>query len=143
MAGFLGVVKHVGDALFVRSPKDKSDIVCIGFAPWGVVEGRENLIGTNVSDERSPFAVRHGLITFQKVVSYHAMTTATGNHVTLNSNHYYFLLVDNGTSGKYGGETLLRKRFERFLSRQTILHTRERRPAERDRSEERRVGKEC
>ena len=44
----LGVVKHVGDALFVQSPKAKSDIVCIGFAPWGVVEGRENLIGINV-----------------------------------------------------------------------------------------------
>lgn len=44
-----GVVKHVGDALFVKSPKDKSDIVCIGFAPWGVIEGRENLIGLNVS----------------------------------------------------------------------------------------------
>ena len=47
------------------------------------------------------------------------MATATRNHVTLNSNHYYFLLVDNGTSGKYGGEILLRKRFERFLCRQS------------------------
>jgi len=45
---FLGVVKHVGDALFSKSPKAKSDIVCIGFSPWGVVEGRENLIGVNV-----------------------------------------------------------------------------------------------
>jgi transient receptor potential cation channel subfamily M protein 3 len=45
---FAGVVKHVGDALFARSPKAKSDIVCIGFSPWGVVEGRENLIGVNV-----------------------------------------------------------------------------------------------
>jgi len=44
----LGVVKHVGDALFAKSPKAKSDIVCIGFSPWGVVEGRENLIGINV-----------------------------------------------------------------------------------------------
>lgn len=43
-----GVVKHVGDALFSKSPKAKSDIVCIGFSPWGVVEGRENLIGVNV-----------------------------------------------------------------------------------------------
>ena len=51
------------------------------------------------------------------------MATATKNHVTLNSNHYYFLLVDNGTSGKYGGEILLRKRFERYLSRQTTVHT--------------------
>ena len=51
------------------------------------------------------------------------MVTATKNHVTLNSNHYYFILVDNGTSGKYGGEILLRKRFERFLCRQTTVHT--------------------
>lgn len=46
---FLGVVKHVGDALCAKSPKAKSDIVCIGFSPWGVIEGRENLIGVNVS----------------------------------------------------------------------------------------------
>ncbi|CAF1499010.1 unnamed protein product [Rotaria sp. Silwood1] len=96
-----GVVKHVGDALFVKSPKAKSDIVCIGFSPWGVVEGRENLIGVN------------------KVVSYHSKALATKNNATLNSNHYYFLLVDNGTNGKYGGEILLRKRFERFLLKQT------------------------
>ncbi|CAF1325694.1 unnamed protein product, partial [Rotaria sordida] len=96
-----GVVKHVGDALFVKSPKAKSDIVCIGISPWGVVEGRENLIGVN------------------KLVSYHSKALATKNNATLNSNHYYFLLVDNGTSGKYGGEILLRKRFERFLLKQT------------------------
>lgn len=51
------------------------------------------------------------------------MAIATKNNATLNSNHYYFLLVDNGTSGKYGGEILLRKRFERFLLKQTITHT--------------------
>jgi hypothetical protein len=47
----IGVVKHVGDALFAKSPKAKSDIVCIGFSPWGVVEGRENLIGVNVREK--------------------------------------------------------------------------------------------
>ncbi|CAF4628555.1 unnamed protein product [Rotaria socialis] len=102
-----GVVKHVGDALFARSPKAKSDIVCIGFSPWGVVEGRENLIGIN------------------KLVSYHSKALATKNNATLNSNHYYFLLVDNGTSGRYGGEILLRKRFERFLLKQTNAQTAE------------------
>jgi hypothetical protein len=51
------------------------------------------------------------------------MATATKNHVTLNSNHYYFLLIDNGTTGKYGGEILLRKRLERFLTRQTNIQT--------------------
>ncbi|CAF1143570.1 unnamed protein product [Adineta ricciae] len=102
-----GVVKHVGDALFSKSPKAKSDIVCIGFSPWGVIEGRENLIGVN------------------KLVSYHSKAIATKNNATLNSNHYYFLLVDNGTTGKYGGEILLRKRFERFLLKQTNVHTSE------------------
>ncbi|CAF0737337.1 unnamed protein product [Didymodactylos carnosus] len=99
-----GVVKHVGDALFVKSPKVKSDIVVIGFAPWGVVEGRETFIGAN------------------KLVSYHSMTTPTKNCATLNSNHYYFLLVDNGTTGKFGGEVVLRKKFERFLSRQRSMN---------------------
>ena len=51
------------------------------------------------------------------------MAIATKNNTTLNNNHYYFLLVDNGTSGKYGGEILLRKRFERFLLKQTTTHT--------------------
>lgn len=46
-----GVVKHVGDALFAKSPKAKSDIVCIGFSPWGVIEGRENLVGINVREK--------------------------------------------------------------------------------------------
>ncbi|CAF3698093.1 unnamed protein product [Adineta steineri] len=61
----------------------------------------------------------------QKVVSYHSKAIATKNNATLNSNHYYFLLVDNGTNGKYGGEILLRKRFERFLLRQSSVHTSE------------------
>lgn len=63
------------------------------------------------------------MLYFQKVVSYHSKAIATRNNTTLNSNHYYFLLVDNGTSGKYGGEILFRKRFERFLLRQTNVHT--------------------
>ncbi|CAF5139701.1 unnamed protein product, partial [Rotaria magnacalcarata] len=32
---------------------------------------------------------------------------------------------DNGTSGRYGGEILLRKRFERFLLKQTNAQTAE------------------
>ena len=63
----LGVVKHVGDALCAKSPKAKSDIVCIGFSPWGVIEGRENLIGVNVSErerERKDLGQWCSMITF-------------------------------------------------------------------------------
>lgn len=119
----LGVVKHVGDALFAKSPKAKSDIVCIGFSPWGVVEGRENLIGINVKCTKKNKLKENLCFFLKKTVSYHSMAIATKNNATLNSNHYYFLLVDNGTSGKYGGEVLLRKRFERFLLKQTTTHT--------------------
>ncbi|CAF3851913.1 unnamed protein product [Rotaria sp. Silwood2] len=97
-----GVVKHVGDALFVRS-RIRSNIVVVGIAPWGVIQGREQLKGQN------------------QTVSYHSAAVVTeDNCATLNSSHSCFLLVDNGTVGKYGGEVILRKRFEKYLSQQKI-----------------------
>ncbi|CAF1405683.1 unnamed protein product, partial [Rotaria sp. Silwood1] len=97
-----GVVKHVGDALFMRS-RIRSNIVVIGIAPWGVIQGREQLKGQN------------------QTVSYHSAAVVTeDNCATLNSSHSCFLLVDNGTVGKYGGEVILRKRFEKYLSQQKI-----------------------
>ena len=39
------------------------------------------------------------------------------NSFNLNNCHSYFLLVDDGTVGKYGCEISFRRRFERFLSR--------------------------
>ncbi|CAF0940636.1 unnamed protein product [Adineta steineri] len=97
-----GAVKHVGDALYMRS-KIRSNIVVIGIAPWGIIQGREQLKGEN------------------QTVSYHSAAVVTeDNCATLNSSHSCFLLVDNGTIGKYGGEVILRKRFEKYLSQQKI-----------------------
>ncbi|CAF4256297.1 unnamed protein product [Rotaria socialis] len=97
-----GVVKHVGDALFMRS-RIRSNIVVVGIAPWGVIQGREQLKGQN------------------QTVPYHSAAVVTeDNCATLNSSHSCFLLVDNGTVGKYGGEVILRKRFEKYLSQQKI-----------------------
>ncbi|CAF4212741.1 unnamed protein product [Rotaria sp. Silwood2] len=97
-----GVVKHVGDALFMRS-RIRSNIVVVGIAPWGVIQGREQLKGQN------------------QTVSYHSAAVVTeDNCATLNSSHCCFLLVDNGTVRKYGGEVILRKRFEKYLSQQKI-----------------------
>lgn len=40
--------------------------------------------------------------------------------VALNKHHTYFLLVDNGTVGKYGPELILRRKLENYISKQRI-----------------------
>jgi transient receptor potential cation channel subfamily M protein 3 len=117
-----GAVKHVGDALFMRS-KIRSNIVVIGIAPWGVIQGREQLKGENVNILISFLfhILKFEFDFFKQTVSYHSAAVVTeDNCATLNSSHSCFLLVDNGTVGKYGGEVILRKRFEKYLSQQKI-----------------------
>ncbi len=60
-----GVVKHVGDALFMRS-KIRSNIVVVGIAPWGVIQGREQLKGQNVNIISS---LSFNIIKFQLILS--------------------------------------------------------------------------
>eukprot|EP00105_Crassostrea_gigas_P017430 XP_011435204.1 PREDICTED: transient receptor potential cation channel subfamily M member 3 isoform X5 [Crassostrea gigas] len=100
-----GVTRHVGDAISDRATKLKNKVVAIGIAPWGIVENKEELIGKDV------------------VVPYHCVSSPKSNYAVLNSNHSYFLLVDNGTVGKYGGEIIFRKRLERFIAQQKISIT--------------------
>lgn len=38
----------------------------------------------------------------------------------LNNRHAYFLLVDNGTQGKYGAEIILRRKLEKFIANQKL-----------------------
>lgn len=38
----------------------------------------------------------------------------------LNNRHAYFLLVDNGTIGKYGAEIVLRRKLEKHISKQRL-----------------------
>jgi hypothetical protein len=38
----------------------------------------------------------------------------------LNNQHAYFLLADNGTSGKYGAEHILRRKLEKYISNQKL-----------------------
>lgn len=38
----------------------------------------------------------------------------------LNNRHAYFLLVDNGTGGRYGAEIILRRKLEKYISIQKL-----------------------
>ena len=99
-----GVNKHVGDALVSeKSPRIKGGrVVSIGIAPWGVVEKRRELIGKG------------------KDVPFHTITQPRSRFAALNKHHAYFLLVDNGTIGKYGAEIALRRKLEKFISTQSL-----------------------
>ena len=87
-----GVTRHVGDALISeRSPRLRGGrVVSIGIAPWGVVENRQLLVGR------------------KKDVTYLSIDQPRSKFAVLNNRHAYFLLVDNGTVGRYGAEIALR-----------------------------------
>ncbi|CAI5439041.1 unnamed protein product [Caenorhabditis angaria] len=92
-----GVVRHVAAALEGAGSAQRNKIVCIGISPWGLLKKRDDFLGTD------------------KTVSYYPFTSK-GRFTVLNNRHSYFLLVDNGTVGRYGAEVILRKRLEMYIS---------------------------
>ncbi|KAA0192163.1 hypothetical protein HAZT_HAZT006814, partial [Hyalella azteca] len=97
-------------------------VVSVGIAPWGIVERRHDLVGRNrelpylpITTPRSRFAALNS-----SLLSTVITPTSCCRFAALNSHHSYFLLVDNGTAGKYGAELLLRRRLENYVSKQRI-----------------------
>ncbi|XP_063043940.1 transient receptor potential cation channel subfamily M member 1-like isoform X2 [Engraulis encrasicolus] len=97
-----GVMRHVGDALKEHSSKSRGKVCAIGIAPWGILENKEDLIGQDVTKP------------------YQSMANPMSKLSALNGNHSHFLLVDNGTHGKYGAEVKLRRQLEKHISMQKI-----------------------
>ncbi|XP_066475364.1 transient receptor potential cation channel subfamily M member 2 isoform X1 [Tiliqua scincoides] len=101
-----GVMKQVGEAVrdfSLSSNYKEGKIITIGIATWGTVHNRNSLIcpmgcfpAKYVMDEESQ-----------------------GKLSCLDNNHSHFILVDDGTHGKYGVEIPLRTRLEKFISEQT------------------------
>ncbi|GAB6029581.1 hypothetical protein CHUAL_005324 [Chamberlinius hualienensis] len=106
-----GVIKHVGEAFNnERSQTLRGRVVTIGIAPWGIIENRKDLIGENVT------------------VPYQNICSLKSKFAMLNNRHAYFLLVDDGTVGKFGCEIGFRKRLEKHISKQTISSSQPSRP---------------
>ncbi|XP_049817373.1 transient receptor potential cation channel trpm isoform X2 [Aethina tumida] len=97
-----GVTKHVGDALLLERSQRTGRVNTLGIAPWGIVENNQDLIGHNTE------------------VPYHSISSPRSKTAALNNRHAYFLLVDNGTVGKYGAEIILRRRLEKYISKQRL-----------------------
>ncbi|XP_078341177.1 transient receptor potential cation channel subfamily M member 3-like [Crassostrea virginica] len=97
-----GVTRHVGAGIGEgRSKQFKKKLVTIGVVPWGVLKNKEQLIGKNITCSH-----HHGKSSYVQS--------------TLDSNHSYFLLADNGTEAEYGAEVIFRRRIERHLNQQKI-----------------------
>ncbi|XP_072421535.1 transient receptor potential cation channel subfamily M member 7 isoform X3 [Chiloscyllium punctatum] len=97
-----GVVKHVGDALKEHISRSSRKICTIGISPWGVIENRNDLIGRDV------------------IAPYQTLLNPLSKLNVLNSLHSHFILVDDGTVGKYGAEVRLRRELEKHISLQKI-----------------------
>ncbi|XP_028925185.1 transient receptor potential cation channel subfamily M member 2 isoform X2 [Ornithorhynchus anatinus] len=101
-----GVMKQVGEAVrdfSLSSSYKEGEVITIGIATWGTVHNRESLIypmggfpAEYVLDEESQ-----------------------GHLSCLDNNHSHFILVDDGTHGRYGVEIPLRTKLEKFISEQT------------------------
>ena len=89
-------MKYVGDALH------GSNRPCIGIATWGYISGRESLEPTEEISSGGvfPYYVDSWLCT-------------TGAY--LDYNHTHFILVDDGTTAKPGGEIEFRAKLEEYI----------------------------
>ncbi|XP_073399858.1 transient receptor potential cation channel subfamily M member 6 [Dendrobates tinctorius] len=100
-----GVSKHVGDALKAHASQHLRKICAIGIPTWGVIENQKDLIGKDA------------------VCLYQTLVNPLSKLTTLNSMHSHFIMVDDGTAGKYESDMKLRRNLEEYISLQKI-HTR-------------------
>ncbi|KAM9311885.1 transient receptor potential cation channel subfamily M member 7-like [Gastrophryne carolinensis] len=97
-----GAAEHIGDALKEHASGLSRKVCTVGIAPWGVVDGRQDLIGQNI------------------VAPYQGLFNPLSKLHVLNSLHSHFLLVDDGTVGRHGTEINIRKELENRICLQQI-----------------------
>ncbi|XP_042350815.1 transient receptor potential cation channel subfamily M member 2 [Plectropomus leopardus] len=101
-----GVMKHVGQAVrdYALSNSMHGQIVAIGVATWGIIHNRDTLV-----HPEGCFPA-HYLMDIKD----------QGRLSCLDNNHTHFLLVDDGTHGRYGVEIELRSQLEKCISRKRL-----------------------
>lgn len=69
---------------------------------------------TNINHET--WSIKYSMSHIDITHSLNLTHTHRSKLAVLNNRHAYFLLVDNGTQGKYGAELILRRKLEKFIS---------------------------
>ncbi|CAB1312058.1 unnamed protein product, partial [Coregonus sp. 'balchen'] len=100
-----GVGRCVGEAVRDHATAAASvsltKVVALGIAPWGLVHNRQQLVNPQGS-----FPAR-----------YYFQNTSRDS-CCLDNNYQAFLLVDDGSVGRRGGEASFRARLEDYISHQ-------------------------
>ncbi|XP_072523201.1 transient receptor potential cation channel subfamily M member 4-like isoform X2 [Salminus brasiliensis] len=100
-----GVGRCLGEAVRDHATAASSDsltkVVAIGIAPWGLVQLREQLVNPEGSFP----------------AEYYVSNTSRDS-CCLDNNYQAFLLVDDGSVGRIGGEAGFRARLENYISHQ-------------------------
>uniref|UniRef100_A0A669CBY7 Transient receptor potential cation channel subfamily M member 4 n=1 Tax=Oreochromis niloticus TaxID=8128 RepID=A0A669CBY7_ORENI len=100
-----GVGRCVGQAVrdhaAAASSVSLNKVVALGIAPWGLVKKREQLVNPQGS-----FPAKYYVKNISRDSCY------------LDNNYQAFLLVDDGSVGRRGGETDFRARLEEYISQQ-------------------------
>ncbi|XP_053387178.1 transient receptor potential cation channel subfamily M member 2-like isoform X2 [Mercenaria mercenaria] len=102
-----GVMQFVGEAVrdhLITLGSSENNIVALGIATWGCIANREALDG---EEDQGLFPATYSLEDVSEV---------KGRDVPLDHNHTHFMLVDDGTEGKFGREIEFRSTFERYVS---------------------------
>ncbi|KAJ8036475.1 Transient receptor potential cation channel subfamily M member 3 [Holothuria leucospilota] len=102
-----GVMRYVGEAVrdyaIAAGGSAATNVVAIGIATWGVLDQQEALIHP---EGRWPATYR--------------MDNPKPKGPRLDPNHTHFILVDDGTTGKFGVEIKLRSKLEKEISEQKV-----------------------
>ncbi|XP_056608649.1 transient receptor potential cation channel subfamily M member 4a isoform X1 [Triplophysa dalaica] len=100
-----GISRCVGEAVrdhcATASPLSQAKVIAVGVAPWGLIYQRQQLV-----NPKGSFPAR-----------YYAQNMPPTSSC-LDSSHEAFLLVDDGSVGQRGCETLFRANLEDFISHQ-------------------------
>ncbi|XP_072050607.1 transient receptor potential cation channel subfamily M member 3-like [Amphiura filiformis] len=104
-----GVMKHVGKALREHTLRSRNKIFAIGVASWGIIDNKDDLI----VEKRHRGQHR-------KVTHYRMTSSMESKGASLDPNHTHFVLVDDGSVGKYGVEIQLRSKLEKLIAQQRI-----------------------
>ncbi|XP_068097225.1 transient receptor potential cation channel subfamily M member 4 isoform X2 [Hyperolius riggenbachi] len=100
----VGIGKYVGEAVrdhATASSNSRTKVVAMGIAPWGIVNNRDSLVNPKGSSPAKYY-----------------MMNVDGPTYSLDNNYSIFLLADDGTNEKMGGETGFRFKLEEHISRQ-------------------------
>ena len=105
-------MKLVGDVMAGVSLDNPPPV--IGVASWGVVAGREHLCCTNPRDHSDNLEMDYGLFLNDSLPTSSSVVRRPGHskNVPLDPNHSFFVLVDDGKEGSFGGEISFRAGFE-------------------------------